>query len=79
MCLIGLKLWTIHGISFFCQDESLFASPKKTIPGEEDAFATALSERSSRRRSGKLMWSDTVFHIRFSLMEKSACGNVIFQ
>lgn len=34
-------------------DESLFASPKKTRPGEEDAFATALSERSSRRRSGK--------------------------
>ncbi|XP_068732086.1 cilia- and flagella-associated protein 45-like [Montipora capricornis] len=33
-------------------DESLFASPKKTRPGEEDAFAGALSERSARR-SGK--------------------------
>lgn len=33
-------------------DESLFASPKKTRPGEEDPFSTALTERSSRRRSG---------------------------
>ncbi|XP_020602402.1 cilia- and flagella-associated protein 45-like [Orbicella faveolata] len=34
-------------------DESLFASPKKTRPGEENAFAEALSERSRRRSSGK--------------------------
>ena len=36
---------------FFWQDETLFASPKKVRPGEEDAFAAALSERSRRRSS----------------------------
>lgn len=47
------KLKVVCNISFSCQDESLFASPKKTRSSEEDAFATALSDRASRRRSGK--------------------------
>lgn len=48
------KSWTrqYHTISKTSTvDETLFASPKKVRPGEEDAFAAALSERSRRRSS----------------------------
>ena len=46
------QVLTILSTHFFCwQDETLFASPKKVRPGEEDAFAAALSERSRRRSS----------------------------